>query len=77
MKNITRRIAAGAVLIAAPALIGLGTATASQAQGSLTNNGPSISHPVPRTAFPNQGNIPKPGSREHHQHQKMRELRGN
>lgn len=69
MNAFTRRIAAGTFLIAAPALIALGTATASQAQTSVTNVGPTISHPVEHKAFPAQSNFPKPGTPEHHRHQ--------
>lgn len=70
MNNITRRIAAGAALIAAPVLIALGTAAASQADTAVTNGassnvGPSISHP----AFPNQTNTAQPGTAVHHHHQ--------
>jgi hypothetical protein len=68
MNTITRRIAAATALIAAPALIALGTAT-SHADATATNNGPSISHPVQHPAFPHQTNMPRPGSREHHHHQ--------
>jgi hypothetical protein len=63
--NITRRIAAAAAMIAAPALIALGTATMSHADTTVTNNGPSVSHP----AFPNQHNFPQPGTAIHHHHQ--------
>jgi hypothetical protein len=69
MNTITRRIAAAAALIAAPALIAVGAATASHADSGVRYNGPSISHPVQHPAFPNQGNFPKPGTREHHRHQ--------
>jgi hypothetical protein len=65
MNAVTRRLAAVAALTAAPALIALGAATASQAQTSVTNTGPSVSH----HAFPHQDNVPQPGSRIHHHHQ--------
>ncbi len=69
-KTAARRIAAGAALIAAPALIAIGTAAASQADTAVphaasSNIGPSISHP----AFPNQTDTPQPGSAVHHHHQ--------
>ena len=48
MNAVTRRLAAVAALTAAPALIALGAATASQAQTTATNTGPSVSH----QAFP-------------------------
>ena len=66
MNAITRRLAAVAALTAAPALIALGAATASQAQTSATNTGPSTSH---HQAFPHQANLPQPGSSIHHHHQ--------
>ncbi|MGH3638799.1 MAG: hypothetical protein ACRDUX_07195 [Mycobacterium sp.] len=72
MNAIVRRIAATTALLAAPALIALGTAAASQAAPSITNNGPSISSPVHHDAFPHQHNTPKPGTPEHHRHQHNR-----
>ncbi|MBJ7339319.1 hypothetical protein [Mycolicibacterium sp.] len=69
MTTIARRIAATAALLAAPALIALGTAGASQADTSITNNGPSVSSPVHRDAFPHQSNTPQPGTSVHHHHQ--------
>jgi hypothetical protein len=63
---ITRRIAAGFALAAAPAIIALGAATASQAQTSAVNTGPSVSH---HEGFPGQHNFPQPGTAEHHHHQ--------
>jgi hypothetical protein len=61
----TRPVVAVLAMTAAPALIALGMATASQAETAVANNGPSISHP----AFPDQHNFPKPGTAEHHRHQ--------
>jgi hypothetical protein len=72
MSTVTRRIAATAALLAAPALIALGTAGASQAAPSIANDGPSVSSPVHRDAFPHQHNTPKPGTPEHHRHQHNR-----
>jgi hypothetical protein len=72
MNTITRRIAATAALLAAPALIALGTATASHADTAVTTNGPAISAPVQHPAFPHQSNTPKPGTPEHHRHQNHR-----
>lgn len=63
---ITRRIAAGVALVAAPAIIALGAATASQAQTTVTDTGPSVSH---HESFPGQHNFPQPGTPEHHHHQ--------
>jgi hypothetical protein len=65
MNDITRRIAAAAALLAAPALIALGTATASHADTGISGTGSSISHP----AFPHQSNAPQPGTAIHHHHQ--------
>ena len=62
--TITRRIAAGFALAAAPAVIFLGAASA-HADASVANHGPSVSHP----AFPHQHNTPKPGTSVHHHHQ--------
>jgi hypothetical protein len=64
MNTITRRIAAGAALLTAPALIALGTATSSHADTTVRYNGPSISAPVQHPAFPHQTNMPKPGTRQ-------------
>ncbi|MBS1691414.1 MAG: hypothetical protein JST91_04260 [Actinobacteria bacterium] len=66
MNTITRRIAAGLALAAAPALIALGGAAISSAQTAPVNTTPSISHP----AFPNQHNTPQPGTSVHHHHQR-------
>lgn len=63
--TITRRIAAGFALAAAPAVIFLGAASA-HADASVANRGPSVSH---HEAFPNQHNAPQPGSSVHHHHQ--------
>jgi hypothetical protein len=68
MNTINRRIAAGAVLLAAPVLIGLGANTISHADTAAVwtvNASSSISHP----AFPNQHNLPQPGTAIHHHHQ--------
>jgi hypothetical protein len=69
MNAITRRITATAALLAAPALIALGTATSSHAETTIRYNGPSISAPEQHPAFPHQSNMPKPGTQEHHRHQ--------
>ncbi|WP_018603968.1 hypothetical protein [Mycobacterium sp. 155] len=66
---ITRRIAAGFALAAAPAIIALGAATASQAETSVTNTGPTASH---HEVFPGQRNFPQPGTAAHHHHQNNR-----
>ena len=69
MNAITRRIAAGAALAIAPALIALGGASASYAAPSASDRGPSVSHPTHHEAFPHQAKI-KPGTPEHHHHQR-------
>ena len=70
MNVVTRRIAAGFALAAAPALIALGAAGVSSAQTSTgaTQHGSSASHP----AFPHQTNFPQPGTSVHHHHQNHR-----
>ena len=72
MNTITRRIAAAAALLAAPALIALGTATASHAETTVRYNGPATSAPVQHPAFPHQSNTPQPGTSVHHHHQNHR-----
>ena len=69
MNTITRRIAATAALLAAPALIALGTATSSHAETSVRYNGPATSSPAQHPAFPHQSNTPQPGTSVHHHHQ--------
>jgi hypothetical protein len=68
--TLIRRLAAGAVLAAAPALIALGTATASHADtGTAGANTPSVSAPS-HPAFPHQNtNADRPGTPSHHHHQ--------
>jgi hypothetical protein len=70
MNTTTRRIAATAALLAAPALIALGTATASHAETTVRYNGPATSAPAQHPAFPHQSNSPQPGTSVHHHHQK-------
>jgi hypothetical protein len=70
MNNIARRIAAGAALAVAPALIAIGAATASQADTAVANTGPSFSAPAQHRAFPTQDmSIDTPGTPAHHHHQ--------
>lgn len=64
-----RRLMAGAVLAAAPAFIALGPATQAHADTASTNPGPSMHAPAHHPAFPNQTNMPQPGTRIHHHHQ--------
>jgi hypothetical protein len=70
MNTISRRIAATAALLAAPALIALGTATSSHAETTVRYNGPATSAPAQHPAFPHQSNAPQPGTSVHHHHQK-------
>lgn len=71
MNNLSRRIAAGAALVIAPALIALGGAGVSHAAPSNDDRGPSLHSPTHHEAFPHQAKI-KPGTPEHHRHQKNR-----
>ena len=60
MNAITRRIAAAAALLAAPALIALGTASGRpRRHRSSANNGPATSAPQHHEAFPHQTHIPQ------------------
>jgi hypothetical protein len=56
---ITRRIAAGTVLFAAPALLALGTASASHADTIARYNIPTVSTPAQHQAFQHQTNATK------------------
>lgn len=71
-----KRIAAGTILTAGPALIALGAATAGYADTASINVGPArtssgahLSTPTPHPAFPQQHNQPQPGTSIHHHHQ--------
>jgi len=74
MNTISRRIAAGFALAAAPAIIALGAAATSSAQTTIpttptvTNTGPVAGH----HAYHGQQNFPQPGSTIHHHHQNHR-----
>jgi hypothetical protein len=69
MNVTTRRAATFAALLAAPGLIALGAAGVSTADASVANHGPSVSAPSHHDAFPQQHNIPRPGTSVHHHHQ--------
>jgi hypothetical protein len=56
---ITRRIAAGTALLAAPVLLALGTAGASHADTIARYNIPTVSAPVQHQAFQHQANATK------------------
>lgn len=75
MNIISRRIAAGIALAAAPALIALGAAATSSAQTTATPTVPTVTSTSPTVghqAFPGQQNFPQPGSTIHHHHQAHR-----
>jgi hypothetical protein len=66
-----RRVAAGALLAAAPALLALGTAGVSNAKADPANPGYSYSPPAeaPSTSgYPWHGNLPWDESSFHHRH---------
>ena len=74
--NVTfRRIAAGATLAIAPALLAVGVATSSQAASSVVpNSGPTVfagqNHAT--GGYEVNGTNIKPGTPEHHRHQNNR-----
>ena len=78
MNTISRRIAAGFALAAAPAIIALGAAATSSAQTTIpaaptvTNTGPMVGHHALHGPFAGQQNFPQPGSTIHHHHQNHR-----
>jgi hypothetical protein len=59
MNTITRRIAAGTVLFAAPALLALGTASASHADTIGRYNVPTVSADVQHQTFQHQSSATK------------------
>ena len=66
MNAIARRIAAGATLAIAPAIIALGTATAGHASTSPVQDGPSVSSPAEHSAP--RWTPSTPGTPEHFLH---------
>ena len=75
MNAIVKRLAAGSALAAAPALIALGVATASQAESGVIVTGPSVTQPVQQQhpVFPHQDfSIVTAGSIAHHHNQHLR-----
>mgnify|MGYP001156556878 FL=1 len=64
-----RRLAAGAVLAAAPAMIAMGAATCGHADAMIDNPGPTMSSPAPHQGFPHLANTPTPGTPTHRHHQ--------
>jgi hypothetical protein len=71
MNAIARRITAGAALAVAPALLAVGFATASQASTVVPNPGPQTFADQTHHDGVNGTNI-KPGTPEHHRHQRNR-----
>jgi hypothetical protein len=76
MNTIIRRIAAGTVLAAAPALIAVGVATGASASTGITTSSPDISQSAPQqSATPTH---PHTGQRQgnlhhgHHRHPQFR-----
>ena len=73
MNTISRRIAAGFALAAAPAIIALGAAATSSAQTTIPSA--SVVNTMSTAgdhAFHGQQNFPQPGSTNHHHHQNHR-----
>jgi hypothetical protein len=65
-----KRLAAGAMLTAAPALFAIGAAGASNAATGSVDNGANMSQPAHHESFPHQNlGTDAPGSRSHHHHQ--------
>ena len=65
-----KRLAAGAMLAAAPALFAIGAAGAGNAATGSPDNGANMSHPSHHATFPGQDfSKDAPGSRSHHHHQ--------
>lgn len=64
-----RRVTAGVVLAAAPALIAIGAAPVGYADTTGNDPGSSVSAPTHYRAFPNQINLDVPGTPAHHHHQ--------
>jgi hypothetical protein len=71
MSTTFRRIAAGATLAIAPALLAVGVAASSQASSVVPNSGPQI-HAGQSYAGGVNGTAVKPGTPEHHHHQKKK-----
>lgn len=71
MNNIwIKRLAAGAMLTAAPALFAIGAAGASNAAtGTSTDNGANMSQPTHHQTFPGEDfSLATPGSQSHRHH---------
>jgi hypothetical protein len=65
-----KRLAAGAMLTAAPVLFAIGAAGASNAATGSVDNGANMSQPAHHTAFPGQNfSNDAPGTPSHHHHQ--------
>ena len=61
-----KRLAAGAMLTAAPALFAIGAAGASNAATGSIDTGPHMSQPTHHAAFPGQDRNDGPGTPAHH-----------
>ena len=73
--NVTfRRIAAGAALAIAPALLAVGVAASSQASSVVPNPGPTVFAGQDHTTGGHgvNGTNIKPGTPEHHHHQNQK-----
>ena len=65
-----KRLAAGAMLTAAPALFAIGAAGASYAATGAPDNGANLSQPAHHQSFPHQDfSKDAPGTPAHHHHQ--------
>ena len=65
-----KRLAAGAMLTAAPALFAIGAAGASNAATGSADNGANMSQPSHHATFPGQNfSNHAPGTPSHHHHQ--------
>jgi hypothetical protein len=65
-----KRLAAGAMLTAAPALFAIGAAGASNAATGSVDTGPHMSQPTHHATFPGQNRNDGPGTPAHHHHQR-------
>ena len=64
-----KRLAAGAMLTAAPALFAIGAAGAGNAATGSPDNGANMSQPSHHETFPGQSRNDGPGTPAHHHHQ--------
>jgi hypothetical protein len=64
-----KRLAAGVMLTAAPALFAIGAAGASNAATGSVDTGPHMSQPSHHATFPGQNRNDGPGTPAHHHHE--------